>query len=197
MESDLRSPLYDVAACCRTYEVSLSVNRCSPSAAVGLLRTAMRRSAGAVSIITAGTGPERTGMTVTSALSLSMAPPTMMVAVDRGASTWPILEAAGSFAVNIPSATQIHVAERFAGRDGAKGAARYAGSDWFRLGSGSFGLVGALAVIDCRIEEIIERHSHAIVLGAVLDVHLGSEPAAESLVYAAGAFGRVEVTSPA
>ena len=174
----------------------MSLNRSSPSAAAGLLRTAMRRSAGAVSIITAGTGPERTGMTVTSALSLSMTPPTMMVAVDRGSSTWPILEAAGSFAVNIPSSTQIDVAERFAGGGGARGLARYAGADWFRLGSGSFGLVGALAVVDCRIEEIFERHSHAIVIGTVLDVHLGDNPRAEALVYTAGAFGRVEAALP-
>lgn len=162
-----------------------------------LLRGAMRRSAGGVSIITAGRGPERTGMTVTSAISLSMAPPTMLVAVDRTASTLPVLVGAGHFAVNIPSARQVAVAERFAGRGGAKGAARYAGAEWIRLGSGSWGLDGALAVIDCRVEQIIERHTHAIVLGAVLAVHLGEDPNAEPLAHTAGAFARVTAAVPA
>ena len=158
----------------------------------GLLRDAMRRGAGGVSVVTTGRGPDRNGMTVTSAISLSMSPPTMLVAVDRGTSTWPVLVAAGHFAVNMPSARQVAVAERFAGRGGLKGAARYAGADWFRLGSGTWGLADALAVIDCRIEEIIERHSHAIVLGTVLAVHPGDDPLAEPLVYAAGAFARAD-----
>lgn len=150
----------------------------------------MRRSAGGVSIITTGIGQERTGMTVTSAISLSMTPPTMLIAVDRGSSTWPILAASGAFAINLPSSAQIDVAERFAGVGGARGLARYAGADWFKLASGAFGLVGALAVIDCRIEEIIERHSHAIVLGSVLSVELG--PNADPLAYAGGSFARLD-----
>ena len=60
-----------------------------------LLRDAMRRSAGGVSIITAGRGLERVGMTVTSAISQSMAPPTMLVAVDLTASTLPVLAEIG------------------------------------------------------------------------------------------------------
>ena len=31
-------------------------------------------------------------------------------------------------------------------------------------------LVGALAAIDCEVEEVIERHSHAIVIGRVRDL---------------------------
>lgn len=168
----------------------------SPSEA-DLLRNAMRRSAGGVSIITAGRGLERSGMTITSAISQSMAPPTMLVAVDLTASTLPVLATSGCFAVNIPSARQLDVAERFAGRGGLKGTARYEGAEWSRLGSGTWGLVSALAVIDCRVEEIIERHSHAIVLGAVEAVHLGEDSEAEPLVYAAGAFARVMATVPA
>ena len=35
-------------------------------------------------------------------------------------------------------------------------------------------LVGALAAIDCEVEEIVERHSHAIVIGRVLDLQLST-----------------------
>ena len=55
-------------------------------------------------------------------------------------------------------------------RAASKGSARYDGADLDVLGSARRGLVGALAVIDCDVEEIIERHSHGIILGAVRDV---------------------------
>ena len=39
-------------------------------------------------------------------------------------------------------------------------------------------LVGALAAIDCEVEDIVERHSHAIVIGRVLDVAVSPRTAA-------------------
>ena len=41
-------------------------------------------------------------------------------------------------------------------------------------------LVGALAAIDCEVEEIVERHSHAIVVGRVLEMRLSQRTAALS-----------------
>jgi flavin reductase (DIM6/NTAB) family NADH-FMN oxidoreductase RutF len=34
-------------------------------------------------------------------------------------------------------------------------------------------LAYALASLDCRVEEIVERHTHAIVIGAVQKVRVG------------------------
>ena len=39
-------------------------------------------------------------------------------------------------------------------------------------------LVGALAAIECEVEEIVERHSHAIIIGRVLDLQLSTRTAA-------------------
>ena len=39
-------------------------------------------------------------------------------------------------------------------------------------------LAGALAAIDCEVEDIVERHSHAIVIGRVLDVAVSARTAA-------------------
>jgi len=39
-------------------------------------------------------------------------------------------------------------------------------------------LVGALAAIDREVEEIVERHSHAILIGRVLDLQLWTRTAA-------------------
>jgi flavin reductase (DIM6/NTAB) family NADH-FMN oxidoreductase RutF len=35
-------------------------------------------------------------------------------------------------------------------------------------------LAGALAAVDCEVEDIVERHSHAIVIGRVLDLQLSA-----------------------
>ena len=36
-------------------------------------------------------------------------------------------------------------------------------------------LTDALAAIDCEVEELIERHSHAIVIGRVLEVRVSPQ----------------------
>lgn len=131
------------------------------------LKDAMRQLAGGVCVITAGVGEERTGLTVTSAASLSIMPPTMIVCVNREASARPIIQLRRHFCVNVLGARHRHVADRFAGRDGVKGAERYAGENWSVLATGALALEGALASIDCEVDEFIERHSHVIVIGAV------------------------------
>ena len=141
-------------------------------------RGAMRQLTGGVSIITAGHGSDISGMTVTSVSSLSVDPPTLIVSINRGASSWPLLKRYGCFGVNILTADQIDIAERFTGKDGLKGAERFAGARWTTRSSGVPLLVGALAAIDCEIEEVFERHSHAIVIGRVLDIQVSARTAA-------------------
>ncbi len=144
----------------------------------GDFRSAMRRLAGGVSVITAGRGRDISGMTVTSVSSLSVDPPALIVSINREASSWPLVKRYGFFGVNILTSDQIDIAERFTGKGGLKGAARFAGADWTTRTSGVPLLVGALAAIDCEVEDVVERHSHAIVIGRVLDVAVSERTAA-------------------
>ena len=153
---------------------------------VATFREAMRRLAGGVSVITAGVGEERTGLTVTSAISLSVDPPTMLVCVNRNASAWSVIQRERHYCVNILGSSHQEIADRFAGRGGVKGAERYEGARWRQFATGAFGLEDALAVIDCAVEEIIERHSHGIIIGTVRSVHIGG--GAEALVYGHGRY---------
>ena len=153
------------------------------------LKAAMRNFSGGVSVITAGIGEERTGATVTSATALAVDPPTMIVNINRTSSTWPVIERYRHFCINLLSREQQRVAERFSGVDGTKGAARYDGAEWIRLASGASALAGALAAIDCEVEEIIERHSHAIILGRVVAITAGT---GEPIVYHNGRYGGVQ-----
>jgi flavin reductase (DIM6/NTAB) family NADH-FMN oxidoreductase RutF len=154
---------------------SITIDR---EAASADFRAAMRQLTGGVSVITVGRGREIAGMTVTSVSSLSVDPPSLIVSINRSASSWPLLKRDGFFGVNILNADQLDIAERFSGKNGLKGADRFAGAEWITRASGVPLLVGALAAIDCEVEDIIERHSHAIVIGRALDLRLSSRMAA-------------------
>ena len=153
------------------------------------LKEAMRLVTGAVSVVTAGLAEDRTGATVTTAHSLSIEPETMLVSINLASSTWPAIERYGHFCVNVLNAEQQHVADRFAGRGGIKGAARYDGSTWATLRTGAGVLEGAIASIDCEVEEVVKRHSHALVFGAVRAVVTRVGP---GLLYRNGRYSRFE-----
>jgi flavin reductase (DIM6/NTAB) family NADH-FMN oxidoreductase RutF len=142
----------------------------------GDFRNAMRQLTGGVSVITAGRGRDISGMTVTSVSSLSVDPPALIVSINREA--WPLVKRYGFFGVNILTSDQIDIAERFTGKGGLKGADRFAGARWMARASGVPLLVDALAAIDCEVEDIVERHSHAIIIGRVLDLAVSARTAA-------------------
>jgi flavin reductase (DIM6/NTAB) family NADH-FMN oxidoreductase RutF len=150
--------------------MNLAVRNIKPDVPSAEFRGAMRALAGGVSVISVGRGKDISGMTVTSVTSLSVEPATLIVSVNRQSSSWPLLQRFGAFGVNILTAEQLDIAERFAGKGGLKGAERFAGAEWVTRATGVPLLVGSLASIDCEVEEVIERHSHAIVIGRVRDV---------------------------
>jgi flavin reductase (DIM6/NTAB) family NADH-FMN oxidoreductase RutF len=152
------------------------------------LKAAMRNMAGGVSVVTAGTGEHRNGATVTSATALSMEPASMIVNINRSSSIWPIIGRYNHFCVNILSSGQQDIANRFAGKGGLKGVERYGDAEWFTLESGAAALQGALAAIDCAVEDVIERHSHAIIIGRVLAIVPGQ---GQPLLYHSGQYGNI------
>jgi flavin reductase (DIM6/NTAB) family NADH-FMN oxidoreductase RutF len=154
-----------------------------------MFRAAMRNLAGGVTVVSTGQGNARAGLTATSVSSLSIDPPSLLVCIGRASTTLSALAANRAFGVNVLAAHHREVAERFSGRGGVCGAQRYAGSDWMTLVTGAPILADALTAIDCTLEELIEWHSHAIVVGRVRSVHVngGTSP----LVYWQGNYGNV------
>ena len=141
-------------------------------------RNAMRQLTGGVSVVTAGRGRDISGMTVTSVSSLSVDPPALIVSINRESSSWPLVKRYGFFGVNILTSDQLDIAERFTGKGGLKGVDRFVGARWLTRASGVPLLADALAAIDCEVEDVVERHSHAIVIGRVLDVTVSPRTAA-------------------
>jgi flavin reductase (DIM6/NTAB) family NADH-FMN oxidoreductase RutF len=130
-------------------------------------RHAMRELASGVALVTTGSGETRAGCTATAVCSLSLEPPSLIVSISRGSATLARLRANGVFGVSILAAGHEDLANRFSGRNGVSGAVRFAGENWITLATGAPLLRDALTAIDCEVQEIIERHTHAIVIGEV------------------------------
>jgi flavin reductase (DIM6/NTAB) family NADH-FMN oxidoreductase RutF len=141
-------------------------------------REAMRELAGGVAVVTVGRDDDITGFTATSVCSLSAHPPRLFVCVSQSSASWIALQRHPHFGVNLLRDDERALANRFAGRDGLKGAQRYVGAKWTTITTGTLILENALAALDCEVEEMLSRYDHAIVIGRVraVRVRVGAFP---------------------
>lgn len=158
-------------------------------------REAMRHLASGVSIVAAGRDHDRAAIVATSVTSLSTDPPSLLVCVARHSSLSPVLQRHRHFSVSFLSAAQRPLAERFiATRSLDGGSSRFDVGTWRNLDSGAPALAGALANIDCAVEDLIERHTHTIVIGQALAAYAATGGAA--LTYWRGAFAALDGIDP-
>ena len=130
-------------------------------------RAAMRQLASGVTLITVGEGAERRGMTATAVVSLSADPPTLIVCVNSNASMYPGLARGTAFGVSVLAADQQEIADRFAGRAGLNGVDRFDEGRWLVAPSGVSLFADSLSAFECEVEDLIERNTHAILIGRV------------------------------
>jgi flavin reductase (DIM6/NTAB) family NADH-FMN oxidoreductase RutF len=138
-------------------------------------RHAMGALSAGVAIIACGEDEARAGCTASSLTSLSLAPPTLLVCLARSSSTLARLRETRAFSISLLAARHQALAHRFSGHSGVHGARRFDTAQWTTLSTGAPVLADAVAAFDCLVEEVIERHSHTIVLGAVVSLKEGAE----------------------
>jgi 3-hydroxy-9,10-secoandrosta-1,3,5(10)-triene-9,17-dione monooxygenase reductase component len=138
-----------------------------------------------VTIITAMDGDEPVGMAANSFTSLSLDPPLVLFCVAHSSSTWPRIEGAGVFAVNILGEGHEDLCRLFA----QKGADRFGATPWRNGVSGSPVLEEAIAYLDCTFEAEYPGGDHKIVVGRVLDVDVRDD--ARPLLFYKGMYGRI------
>ena len=136
------------------------------------LRRAMGFFCTGVTVITTRDDAGRPfGLTANAVTSVSLAPPLLLVCVDRKAESHAHFFTSKVFVVNILSQEQEHLSRRFAVSGGEKftDVACHPG----RLGAPV--LDGTLAHLECRIVETHEGGDHVIHLGEVdhAEVHVG------------------------
>lgn len=143
-----------------------------------LFREAMSRIGAAVHVVTTDGPLGRAGATMTSVTSVSDAPPTVLICINRTGGLNAILRGNGVFCINTLVAGDEDLAGVFAGKGGLDHPARFGTGTWATAATGAPVLVGARAVLDCRVCSVSEIGSHAVVFGEVEAVRLGEPGAA-------------------
>ena len=140
-----------------------------------------------VTVVTAAPDDGPVGMSVGSFCSVSLEPPLVACFAAHTSSSWPGIQAAGSFCVNILTSDQEEMSRRFATTDDDK----FDGLGWAPAGSGAPLLDGVLAWIDCDIESVTDAGDHVCVLGRVRDLDVVHDGA--PLLFFRGGYGRFAV----
>lgn len=150
-------------------------------------KAGMRALAGAVNIITSTAAGRRSGMTATAVCSASADPPTVLVCINKLASTHGAVAKSKAFCVNVLRAEDWDLSTAFSGAQ--SGESRFKSRDWTRLATGSPVLIDALVSFDCRVVKSVAHGTHTIFLGQVEQVLLGKK--GKPLVYSEGQYAKL------
>lgn len=123
------------------------------------------------------------GMVVGTFTSVSLDPPLVAFFPDKKSTSWPRIEAAGKFCVNVLGSDQRAVCSQMS----KSGADKFAGITHRLSANGSPILDGVVAWIDCDLSAVHDAGDHVIALGAVkaLEVDRPSSP----LLFFQGGYG--------
>jgi flavin reductase (DIM6/NTAB) family NADH-FMN oxidoreductase RutF len=160
-----------------------------PSPTEGEYRATVGLFATGITVLTANAVGTEHGMTLNAFASVSLDPLLVLVCVERDAVMHKVLEEAGSFALSVLAEDQEPIARFFADSGRPAGAAQFAGVG-YRIGpvTGAPLLEGALAWLECELEQAYGGGDHSIFLGRVLRVERGQPR--DPLLYFGGAYRR-------
>jgi 3-hydroxy-9,10-secoandrosta-1,3,5(10)-triene-9,17-dione monooxygenase reductase component len=140
-----------------------------------------------VTVVTTVHDGQPVGLAIGSFTSVSLDPPLVGFFPGKSSSSFPAIEASGSFCVNVLAADQEHLSRVFA----SKAEDKFQGLGWKPGVTGSPVLDGVLAWIDCDVESITEAGDHWFVLGRVRNLDAGGSGG--PLVFYRGGYGHFEV----
>ena len=151
-------------------------------------RSALRKFASGVTIVTVAADGELHGMTASSFASVSLAPPLVLVCLDETSRTLALVAQTGTFAVNVLRADQQDISLAFA-RSGLK---PFASIPHHPGDNGAPILDGAIAALECTTHQVFEAGDHEVVLG---EVTAASVADGDPLVYYDGAYRSLRSSS--
>ena len=143
-------------------------------------RRIMGSFATGVTVVTTS-GELPTGLTANAVTSLSLDPPLVLVAVDRKAGSHQAIKDAGCFAMNILTAKQQTVSNKFA----THGPKDFSDLDIKTAATGAPIIADSLGWVDCKLSEIISGGDHDIFIGEIVAGELNS---GDPLLYFAGKY---------
>lgn len=136
-----------------------------------------------VCVITALKDEKPVGLVVGSFTSVSLDPPLVGFFPDKSSTSWPLVEKAGHFAVNVMGADQKSVTNAVT----ARGEAKFAGVEYVVSDHGLPIIANSIAAIECKLHSVTEAGDHLFVLGEVLRLETVRED--EPLLFHRGRYG--------
>ncbi len=148
-------------------------------------RDAMARLGAAVNVVTTDGEGGRAGFTASAVCSVTDSPPTLLVCLNRAASSNAVFLRNMVLCVNTLAAGQEEISNAFAGITGLEGQERFNVGTWSRLVTGSPVLDGAVESFDCRVREVLVKGTHSVLFAEIEAVRHGPDSSG-ALMY----FGR-------
>ncbi|WP_067917134.1 flavin reductase family protein [Actinomadura rubrobrunea] len=145
-----------------------------------------RFATGVVAITGIEAGGRPTGLAANSFTSVSLDPPLVAFCVAHTSTTWPRLRTAPRLCISILAEQQLDVCKQLA----LKGGDKFAGIDWSASPNGGPVIDGALAWLECSIENEHVAGDHVIVVARVH--HLDKLHDGEPLLFYKGGYGRFD-----
>lgn len=136
-----------------------------------------------VCVITALDDGKPAGMVVGSFTSVSLDPPLVGFFPDKSSSSWPLIEKAGHFCVNVMASDQGAVCQAVV----AKGDAKFVGVEYVISDHDLPVISGSIAAIECKLYSVTEAGDHWFVLGQVLRMESVRED--EPMLFHRGRYG--------
>lgn len=143
-------------------EITMGNAELKQADAVGFRHAAARFTTGVTVITSRDPADEIIGMTANSFMTVSLAPPTVLVSVMNGRTLSAIKET-GGFAINVLPAAARDLSRHFAGNPVPGLSPR------FENVGGMPKLYEALAYFDCRIDKFITVEDHTLLVAKVLN----------------------------
>ena len=167
-----------------TTDNTIIVDETQAEALAASFKSAMRRLAATVTIITGGPPEQRGGFAATAVCSVTTEPPAVLVCVNRKASLHDSLSMGSLFCVNLLHDQHGELSSVFGGK--VPPAERFNYGTWDHDDSGTAYLSDAQANVFCVVDALMAYGTHTIVVGKVHHVRLHGEVA--PLVYSDGKF---------
>ncbi|VVE71835.1 4-hydroxyphenylacetate 3-monooxygenase reductase subunit [Pandoraea captiosa] len=158
-------------------------------------RQAMSRLSAAVNVVSTDGPNGRYGVTASAVCSVTDAPPTVLVCLNRKGAAHDALLGNGKVCINILSGRHENLAMQFAGMTNVPHAQRFSSEMWHE---GSFGLPvlrDALASLEGVIVYTKIVGSHTVIFVEIANIQMGDS--GDSLTYFGRAFHRLREAVPA
>jgi 3-hydroxy-9,10-secoandrosta-1,3,5(10)-triene-9,17-dione monooxygenase reductase component len=140
-----------------------------------------------VTVVTSAGDDGPVGFACQSFAAVSLEPPLVLFCPAKQSRTWPVIERAGRFCVNILAGDQASISSLF----GSRSEGKFDQTDWTTSPGGMPVLNGVLTWIECTVDVVHDAGDHFVVIGAV--VGLGGPDTRSPLLFHRGQY---TVTAP-